>query len=112
MSYRSDGAVVDQSTYFLTNLKSASSKSKGRWKLEYTFTRRWKTRELDTSSLGNLYSRVAKSEKVRGDWLKLYAVSGPAEASEKGIARGLYCAVESLDVESYKACYCSATPKP
>jgi sphingomyelin phosphodiesterase acid-like 3 len=112
VSYRSDGAVVDQSTYFLTNLNSASSKSKGRWRLEYTFTRKWKTRELNTTSLGNLSSHVGASERVRGDWLKLYAVSGPAEASEKGIARGLYCAVESLTVESYKACYCSATPKP
>jgi sphingomyelin phosphodiesterase acid-like 3 len=107
VSYRRDGTVEDQSTYYLTNLKSASSKSPGRWKREYTFTQKWKARELDTASLGNLYSQVSTNEKVRGRWLKLYAVSGPAEDSEKPIVRGLYCAVESLTVESYKACYCS-----
>jgi sphingomyelin phosphodiesterase acid-like 3 len=107
VSYRRDGTVEDQSTYYLTNLKSASSKSPGRWKREYTFTQKWKARELDTTSLGNLYSQVSTNEKVRGRWLKLYAVSGPAEDSEKPIVRGLYCAVESLTVESYKACYCS-----
>ena len=110
VSYRGDGKVTDQSTYYLTNLNSASSRSPGRWKREYTFTRKWKTRELNTTSLGTLYNHVSTSERVRDDWLKLYAVSGPAEASEKGIARGLYCAVESLDVDSYKDCYCPGIP--
>ena len=110
VSYDSDGSVTDQSTYYLANLKSASRKSPGRWKREYTFTQKWKARELNTSSLGNLYSQVSTHEKVRDTWLRLYAVSGPAETSEKSIARGLYCAVEALDVASYKACYCAESP--
>ena len=110
VTYRGDGSVTDQATYYLTNLTSASSKTKGRWRREYTFKKKWKTRQLNSASLGNVYGKVVASEKVRGEWLKLYAVSGPAEASEKGIARGLYCAVESLDVASYKACYCSENP--
>ena len=112
VSYRSNGTVTDQSTYYLTNLKSASNKLKGRWKREYTFTRKWKTRELNSASLGSLYSEVTESTKYRDRWLKMYAVSGPAEASEKSISGGLYCAVESLTLESYKACYCAATPNP
>ncbi len=104
--YRSDGSVVDQSTYYLTNLKSASKTSPGRWKKEYTFTRKWKVPELDATSLGDVYDEVVDSEKARDRWLTLYAVSGPAEQGEKPIVRGLYCAVESLDVASYKTCFC------
>jgi sphingomyelin phosphodiesterase acid-like 3 len=112
VSFRSDGTVTNQSTYYLINLKSASNKKKGRWKKEYTFTRQWKARELSSASLGNLYNQVASSNKYREQWLKLYAVLGPAEQGEKSIARGLYCAVESLTVESYKQCFCTASPKP
>jgi sphingomyelin phosphodiesterase acid-like 3 len=110
VSYSGDGSVTDQSTYYLTNLPTASSRSKGRWKREYTFTRKWKTRDLNITSLGTLYSHVSTSDRVRNGWLKLYAVSGPAETSEKSIARGLYCAVEALDVASYKTCYCAESP--
>jgi len=110
VSYRNDGAVTDQTTYYLTNLPTASSKSKGRWKREYTYTREWKARELDAASLAHLYEQVVASEKVRDRWLKLYAVSGPAEQGEKSIVRALYCAVEGLSVESYKQCWCGAKP--
>ena len=111
VSYSRNGTVKDQSTYYLTNLKAASSRSKGRWKREYTFTRKWKVRELDAASLGNVYTQVVENEPARAGWLKLYAVSGPAEQGEKSIVRGLYCAVESLTVESYKKCSCTPAPK-
>jgi len=111
VDYRSDGTVTNQTTYYLTNLPSASSRSKGRWKREYTYTRKWKARELDASSLSGVYQKVAAGGKEREKWLKLYAVSGPAEQDERGMVQALYCAVEGLTVESYRECYCSV-PKP
>jgi hypothetical protein len=108
VDYRSDGNVANQSTYYLTNLKSASKTSRGRWKKEYTFTKKWQASELDTASLGKLYDEVVADEKVRARWLQAYAVSGPAETGEIPIVRGLFCAVEAMTVESYKACYCAA----
>ena len=78
VSYRGDGTVTDQSTYYLTNLPGATAKKKGSWKREYSFNKKWKARELNASSMNGLYQRVVADEKVRGDWLKLYAVSGPA----------------------------------
>ncbi len=106
VSYRGDGSVTDQATYYLTNLPAASAKVKGRWKREYQFTRQWKTRTLDTASLNRVYEQVVASETARGKWLKLYAVSGPAEEGEKPIVRALYCAAEGLSVEGYKQCWC------
>ena len=109
VNYRSDGTITDQTTYYLTNLPKATSTVKGRWKREYTCTRQWKTRELDAASLSQVYGRVVASEPVRQQWLRLYAVSGPAEEGEKPIVRALYCAVEGLSVASYRECYCTAT---
>ncbi len=104
--YKGDGTVTDQSTYYLTNLPSASAKTKGQWKQEYQFTKQWKTRQLDAASLSRVYDEVVADEQIRANWLKLYAVSGPALEGEKPIVRALYCAVEGLSVETYKQCWC------
>ena len=111
VSYRGDATVTDQSTYFLTNLPQATSKNKGRWKREYQFTRQWKARGLNAASLSRVYDQIFANEQMRSNWLKLYAVSGPAETGEKPIVRALYCAVEGLSVETYQECYCTAAPK-
>jgi hypothetical protein len=111
VSYRDDGTLADQSTYYLIDLPSATSKKKGRWKREYQFTREWRAKTLDTASLSRLYDEVVANDQVRADWLKLYAVSGPALEGGKPIVRALYCAVEGLGVESYKECYCGTALK-
>ena len=107
VSYNRDGVVTDQSTYYLTNLPVASAKNRGRWKQEYTFTRKWKAGELNAASLSRVYDEVVAGESARANWLKLYAVSGPALEGEKPIARALYCAVAGLSVESYRECDCA-----
>ena len=112
VSYRSNGTVTDQSTYYLTNLKSASNKLKGRWKREYTFTRKWKTRELNAASLGRLYSEVTESDEVSRSMAEDVCGFRARRSLGEEHSRGLYCAVESLTLESYKACYCAATPNP
>lgn len=110
VDYRSDGNVTNQSTYYLTNLTTASKTTRGRWKKEYTYARKWKLGELNSASLGKLYNKVSTNDQVRDQWLQMYAVSGPAESGEKPIVRALYCAVEAMTVESYKACYCAPPP--
>jgi len=108
VSYKSDGTVTDQTTYYLTNLTCASSTIKGKWKQEYTFTRQWKAQTLDAASLSNVYSQVAADPTAREQWLKDFAVLGPAGQDEKRFVRALYCADEGLSMEEYKACYCGA----
>ena len=106
VSYRHDGTVTDQTTYYLTNLTSASSTTRGKWKQEYTFTRQWKAQTLDAASLSSVYSRVVADPKARAQWLKDFAVLGPSEQDEKKVVRALYCADEGLSVDDYRACYC------
>jgi hypothetical protein len=106
VSYRNDGTLTNQTTYYLTNLTSASSTTKGKWKQEYTFTHQWKAQTLNAASLSSIYSRVVADPKARAQWLKDFAVMGPTEQDEKKVVRALYCADEGLSVDDYKACYC------
>jgi hypothetical protein len=110
VNYNGDGRVLNHTTYDLTNLSQAGSKVKGKWRREYTYTREWKQKELSAASLSALYDKVVSDAQVRADWLKLYAVSGPALEGEKPIVRALYCAVAGLSVEGYRECYCVSNP--
>jgi hypothetical protein len=109
VKYRADGMLLDHSTYFLTNLPAATSTTKGRWKREYSYARLWKAKAVDAASLSSVYEQVVKDDKGRAEWLKLYAVSGPALEGEKPIVLPLYCAVEGLTVENYRRCWCGAS---
>jgi sphingomyelin phosphodiesterase acid-like 3 len=113
VQYGNDGALIDQSTYYLTNLKDASSKIRGRWKKEYTFSREWRSRRLDLASLGTVYTQIQGKKQARDQWLKLYNVSSTAAVVPGNDDRGLYCAVAALDPVAYASCYCRATaPQP
>ncbi len=106
VSFRSDGSLANQSTYYLTNLRQASSKVRGRWKKEYTFTREWRKPRLDLSSLGTIYSQIWETTESRDRWLKLYEVSSTAAHVPADSVRGLYCAIGALDPVAYERCYC------
>ena len=107
VTFESDGSLADQSTYYLTNLQDASSKTQGRWKKEYTFSQEWKARQINVASLETIYSQIGAGQKSRDRWLKLYNVSSSAAQVPAGSVRGLYCAIGSLDPEAYTTCYCT-----
>ena len=103
------GEVRDQTTYYLTNLTTASAKQHGKWKKEYTFSREWKTKRLDPASLGKIYDEIASTDAARARWLKLYNVSSSAAHIKPDQVRGLYCAIEGLGVGAYGKCACTST---
>ena len=104
--FNGDGSLYDQSTYYLTNLNSATSKLQGQWEKEYQFSEKWKIKQLDAASLESIYQRIGTERKIREQWLKLYDVSSPAARIPAGQVRAVYCAIGSLDEEAYKSCYC------
>jgi hypothetical protein len=99
--------VRDQTTYYLTNLTAAGTR-RGKWKKEYTFSREWKTKQLDPASLGKIYDQIASDDAARAHWLKLYNVSSSAAKVQPGEVRGLYCAIEGLGVGAYGNCACGS----
>ncbi len=101
--------VRDQTTYYLTNLTTAGAKERSEWKKEYTFSREWKTKQLDASSLGNIYDQIAATNAARTHWLKLYNVSSNSAKIKPDEVRGLYCAIEGLGVGAYTKCACGSS---
>jgi sphingomyelin phosphodiesterase acid-like 3 len=108
--FKDDGTLTDQTTYYLTNLSEASTTVPGEWRREYTFSRRWKTKGLDSASLQSVYDQVASQPAARDEWFKLYDVSHPPEHVPVEGLRGLYCVMTSLDAKSYESCYCPGVP--
>ncbi|MFZ0793382.1 MAG: hypothetical protein WAM65_06400, partial [Candidatus Korobacteraceae bacterium] len=102
-----DGSLSDDSVYYLTNLEFASSKTRGDWEKEYTFSQEWKLGRPDAASLANLYGQIKTKPEIRDEWLKLYNVSSSAVYLPAHSAPGFYCAVAELDSESYGKCYCA-----
>ena len=109
VDFRSDGTLADQTTYFLTNLKQAGGKTRGRWRREYTFSRRWKVPQLDGASLAKIYDEIATRNTARDLWLHLYMVSSSAAPIPAKDVKGLYCAIDALTQQAYESCYCTAT---
>ncbi len=106
VTFASDGTLDDQTTYYLTNLKAASSTVRGKWKREYQFSKEWRMRRLDLASLGKIYNEIQNAPGSRAQWLKLYNVSSAAVVVEPDSIRGLYCAIGALSVPAYARCYC------
>jgi sphingomyelin phosphodiesterase acid-like 3 len=116
VTFANDGSLADQTTYYLTNLKTASSKVRGRWKREYRYSREWKVRRLDLATLGNIYGQIQSTQSARDQWLKLYNVSSSGVVVPADSVRGLYCAIGSLQPSAYAHCYCGtaagSAPQP
>jgi hypothetical protein len=110
VTFASDGTLADQATYYLTNLKAASSTVHGKWKREYQFSRKWNVQRLDLASLGKIYDEIQSIPGSRPQWLKLYNVSTAAAVVEPDSIRGLYCAIGALSVSAYATCYCGTAP--
>jgi sphingomyelin phosphodiesterase acid-like 3 len=112
VNFRGDGTLSDQTTYYLTNLTKAAGGTRGRWKKEYTFSRKWKTRQLDGANLTKVYNEIASESNARGRWLKLYMVSSTDAPIPAADVKGLYCAIGALDPKSYAVCACGAQKQP
>jgi len=110
VTFASDGSLADQTTYYLTNLKTASTTIPGRWRREYQFSWEWKVRRLDLPSLGKIYDEIQSTPGARAQWLKLYNVSSAKAVVEPDSIRGLYCAIGALSVPAYASCYCGPAP--
>ncbi len=108
ITFANDGSLLDQSTYYLTNLDLASKTTLGEWKREYTFSEEWKLLRIDAASLSSLYTRIVNDETTRDQWLKLLNVSSAAVHIAANGMPGTYCAIEALSPEEYGKCYCGA----
>ncbi len=112
VSFAKDGSLVDNSVYYLTNLLFASSTTPGEWTLEYRFSEQWRLPRVDGASLAKLYSQVRSQPSTGDEWLRLYDVSSSAIHLPANALLGFACAIEGLDPDTYRNCYCRSQPQP
>jgi sphingomyelin phosphodiesterase acid-like 3 len=106
VTFRASGQLVDQSTYYLTNLLAAQSDVPGVWALEYSFVDKWHSPRLDAASLNTIYEQLESDPEASTQWLTLLNVSSSHDHVPAEGVRTLQCADEALDPATYKACYC------
>jgi hypothetical protein len=117
MIYDSAGTILDQTTYDLTNLPSATvtGSAPPEWQAEYTFTQEWHLPRVDLPSLDRLYSLTREVPAERERWHTLFPVSSPVywapfSGGNEQLARAVRafrCATGSVLPGDYRQCYCS-----
>jgi hypothetical protein len=108
VTFAAGGQLLDQNTYYLTNLPSAESDVPGEWTKEYSFQEKWNSPRLDATSLNALYDRITSDTEASTQWLTLLNVSSVHDHVPANGVRTLECAIEALDPATYKVCYCPA----
>jgi len=106
VTFDANGGLSDQTTWYLTNLESASSTVPGVWSPEYTFAQEWHTPHLDAASLNSIYDQIRSDPSASQRWLTLFNVSSTDHPVPADGVRTLECAIAALDPATYKACYC------
>jgi sphingomyelin phosphodiesterase acid-like 3 len=108
VTFAPGGRLVDQNTYYLTNLQAAQSDVPGVWIKEYSFQEKWHSERLDAASLNTIYDQIRSDTEASTQWLTLLNVSSAHDHVPANGVRTLECAIEALDPASYKVCYCPA----
>jgi hypothetical protein len=108
VTFTAGGQLLDQNTYYLTNLPSAQSDVPGEWAKEYSFQEKWNSPRLDATSLNAIYDRITSDTEASTQWLTLLNVSSAHDHVPADGVRTLQCAIEALDPATYKVCYCPA----
>ena len=117
VAYDTQGGILDQTTYDLTNLPQATAAGgvSPEWRAEYTFTRQWSLPRVDLPSLDHLYSVITDAPAQREQWHTIFPVSSPvywtAFSGGSGqlaqAVRAFRCASGNVVPADYQQCYCS-----
>jgi sphingomyelin phosphodiesterase acid-like 3 len=108
VSFQAGGHLTDQTTWYLTNLPSASGRGSGIWKPEYTFSEQWQSPRLDAAALDAVYNHIRSDPEASQRWMTLLDVSSTYRPLPATAPRAMECAIANLDATAYRACYCPA----
>ena len=116
--YDTQGGILDQTTYDLTNLPQATAAGglSPEWRAEYMFTRQWSLPRVDLPSLDRLYSLITDAPAQREQWHRIFPGSSPVywapfsgESEQLAQAvRAFRCASGNLAPSDYGQCYCNS----
>jgi sphingomyelin phosphodiesterase acid-like 3 len=105
VDFDTNGTVVDQQTFVLSKLASASaSDDSARWELEYDFNRAWSTHGLTLSSLRSLLTTIEGSPNLQEQWMRFYTLRTNGASSSRRISWPQFCASGYADPQGFDSC--------
>ena len=105
LSFRPNGALLDGTTYYLSNLDDVLNGTATEWKLEYSFASTWGMSRLDFKNFRKLYRQIEAKSAVRNRWSTLYSVSHPqGNAITTQTFPQLFCATGNATEEAFASC--------
>jgi sphingomyelin phosphodiesterase acid-like 3 len=108
VSFADDGAITDETTYYLANLTEAAAGAASQWRAEASFDRAWNVPRFDAASLEALYRRIATSPAAQRRWSATYGVQSPAAEIAPQNFSVYRCSVGSDNAEDFARCLCGA----
>jgi hypothetical protein len=107
-----DGALADQSVYYLANLVDAQAGAAPRWQLEMSFDAAWNLPRVDLPSLTTLYARLGNSTAASDRWFRAYSVQSAAGAVKPATYPIYRCTAGSDRDADVARCACGSAPPP
>jgi hypothetical protein len=103
-----DGTLIDQSVYYLANLRDAQSGAEPRWQLEMSFDSAWNQPRFGLSSLQDIYRQIGTVAEARDRWFKAYAVQSDGPAVIRPADYAIYrCAAGQDRAADVARCSCA-----
>jgi len=102
------GAISDATTWYLTNLPSATTAAAGVWGFEYNFDLTYEQNALDSNGVAGAVTQILTQTSAQSAYTSYYPSSNPAGNPKGGFTPFLPygCALNNLTVTDYSACYC------
>jgi sphingomyelin phosphodiesterase acid-like 3 len=103
------GVIIDESTFYLSNLASNPTADAAVWEIEYSFNNTYGQDAFDSNGLLNAVARIIVQPSAQQSYVNYYPVLYPAgNILPGGLSPflGWSCAFNKLTVADYTSCSC------
>lgn len=105
VAFQPNGAISDDTTYYLSNLDTVHSGASPQWKREYDFAEAWGVHHLNFGTVSKIYHQIENTINARDRWATFYSVSCPAgKAITPKTFPWVFCASGNVSVANYDRC--------
>jgi len=103
VQFDSAGQLLNESTYFLSNLTETAADTPPNWQLEYDFRSAFNLPGLDASRYSLLASQLAQPSETTARWTSFYSTSSSGSINPANFGH-YYCAIANISIAEYNAC--------
>ncbi len=100
------GAISDATTWYLTNLPSATTAAPGAWEAEYSFNATYGQRAMDSNGLAGAVNNILTQPGAQASFMRYFPSSNPAPLPAGSSFAPYGCAFTNLGFSEFSACFC------